>query len=58
MSAKSGNCLLTVPFLGLPVLGVILIILISINAVNKFQRIFMTNGKKATVETGGIGDEQ
>ena len=57
MSAKLDNYLLTVPFLGLPVLGAILITLISINAVNKLQRIFMTNGQKATVELGGIGDE-
>ena len=58
MNAKLDNYLLTVPLLGLPVLGVILIILILINAVNKFQRMFTTNGKKATVELGGIGDEQ
>jgi len=57
MSAKYGNCLYTVQSLGLPVLGVILLILILINAVNALLGIFMTNGKKATVNNLGIGDE-
>ena len=57
MSAKSDSCLFTVPSLGLPVLGVILLILILINAVNALLGIFMTNGKKATVDNLGIGDE-
>jgi len=57
MNVKSDNYLFTVPSLGLPVLGVILLILILINAVNKLLAIFMTNGKKATVELGGIGDD-
>jgi len=57
MNVKSDNCLFTVPSLGLPVLGVILLTLILINAVNYLLGIFMTNGKKATVVNGGIGDE-
>jgi len=57
MSAKYGNCLYTVPSLGLPVLGVILLTLVLINAVNALLGIFMTNGKKVTVELGGIGDD-
>jgi hypothetical protein len=28
-----------------------------INAASKFRGIFMTNGKKATVENQGIGDD-
>ena len=57
MNVKSDSCLFTVPSLGLPVLGVILLTLILINAVNKLQRIFTTNGKKATVDNLGIGDD-
>jgi hypothetical protein len=57
MNVKSDSYLFTVPSLGLPVLGVILLTLVLINAVNNLLGIFMTNGKKATVETGGIGDD-
>jgi hypothetical protein len=57
MNVKSDSYLFTVKSLGLPVLGVILLILISIAAVSKLLGIFMTNGKKATVEPGGIGDD-
>jgi hypothetical protein len=57
MNVKSDSCLFTVKSLGLPVLGVILLILILIAAVNKLLGIFMINGKKATVVPGGIGDE-
>lgn len=57
MSAKLGSYLFTVPSLGLPVLGVILVILNLIAAVNYLQEVFMINGKKATVELGGIGDD-
>ena len=57
MNVKSDSCLFTVPSLGLPVLGVFLLILILINAASKFRGIFMTNGKKATVENQGIGDD-
>lgn len=57
MNVKSDSYLFTVKSLGLPVLGVILLTLISIAAVNKLLGIFMINGKKATVEPGGIGDD-
>jgi len=57
MNVKSGSYLYTVPSLGLPVLGVILLTLVLINAVNALLGIFMTNGKKATVDNLGIGDE-
>jgi len=48
MNVKSDSCLYTVPSLGLPVLGVILLTLILINAVNNLQKIFTINGKKET----------
>jgi hypothetical protein len=57
MNVKSDSCLFTVPSLGLPVLGVILLTLILINAANNLLAIFMTNGKKATAVPGGIGDD-
>jgi hypothetical protein len=57
MNVKSDSYLFTVKSLGLPVLGVILLTLILINAVSNLLGIFTTNGKKATVETGGIGDD-
>jgi len=57
MSAKFGNCLYTVPSLGLPVLGVILLILILINAVSNLQKIFTINTKKETGAHLVIGDE-
>jgi hypothetical protein len=57
MNVKSDSYLFTVPSLGLPVLGVILLILILTNAVSKLLAIFMTNGKKATAVPGGIGDD-
>ena len=57
MSAKLDNCLNTVPSLGLPVLGAILLTLVLINAVNALLGIFMINGKKATVDNLEIGDD-
>jgi hypothetical protein len=57
MNVKSDNYLFTVPSLGLPVLGVILLTLILINAVSKLLGIFTINTKKATVVPGGIGDD-
>ena len=57
MNVKSDSCLFTVPNLGLPVLGVFLLILVLINAVSKLLGIFTINGKKATVVNQGIGDE-
>ena len=57
MSAKLEGYLYTVPNLGLPVLGVILLTLILINAVNNLLVTFMTNGKKATVDNLEIGDD-
>ena len=57
MNVKSDSCLFTVPSLGLPVLGVILLILVLINAASKFPGIFTINGKKATVVNQGIGDD-
>ena len=57
MSAKLEGYLYTVPNLGLPVLGLILLTLVLINAVNDLLGIFMINGKKATVDNLGIGDD-
>jgi hypothetical protein len=57
MNVKSDSYLFTVPSLGLPVLGVILVILSLIAAVSYLLGMFTTNGKKATVELGGIGDD-
>jgi hypothetical protein len=57
MNVKLDSYLFTVPSLGLPVLGVILLILNLIAAVSYLQGIFTTNGKKATEELGGIGDD-
>lgn len=57
MNVKLDSYLFTVPSLGLPVLGVILVILNLIAAGNYLQEVFMINGKKATVELGGIGDD-
>jgi hypothetical protein len=57
MNVKSDSYLFTVPSLGLPALGVILLILSLIAAENYLLGICMTNGKKATVELGGIGDD-
>lgn len=57
MNVKSDSCLFTVPSLGLPVLGVFLLILVLINAASKLRWIFTINGKKATVENQGIGDD-
>jgi hypothetical protein len=57
MNVKSDSYLFTVPSLGLPVLGAILVILNLIAAVNYLLGIFTTNGKKATVVNGGIGDD-
>ena len=50
INVKLDNYLFTVPFLGLPVLGAILLTLILINAVNNLLKIFTTNGQKVTVE--------
>ena len=57
MNVKSDSYLFTVPSLGLPVLGVILLILNLIAAGSYLLGIFTTNGKKATVVPGGIGDD-
>jgi hypothetical protein len=57
MNVKSDSYLFTVPSLGLPVLGAILVILNLIAAVSYLLGMFTTNGKKATVELGGIGDD-
>ena len=57
MSAKLEGYLYTVPSLGLPVLGVILLTQILKNAVNALLGIFMINGKKATVDNLEIGDD-
>jgi hypothetical protein len=57
MNVKSDSYLFTVPSLGLPVLGVFLLILVLINAASKFRGIFTINGKKATVVNRGIGDD-
>jgi hypothetical protein len=57
MNVKSDSYLFTVPSLGLPVLGAILVILNLIAAVNYLLGIFTINGKKAIVVNGGIGDD-
>jgi len=57
MNVKSGSYLFTEPSLGLPVLGIIFLILNLIAAVNYLQEVFMINGKKATVVPGEIGDD-
>ena len=57
MSAKLDNYLFTVPSLGLPVFGVILLTLVLINAASNLLGIFMINGKKETGENLVIGDE-
>ena len=57
MNVKSDSYLFTVPSLGLPVLGVIFLILNLIKAVNALLVICTINGKKATVEFGGIGND-
>jgi len=57
MNVKSDSYLFTEPSLGLPVLGIIFLILNLIAAVNYLQKVFMINGKKATVVPGGIGDD-
>jgi len=57
MNVKSDSYLFTVPSLGLPVLGVILLILNLIAAGSYLLKICTTNGKKATVDKLGIGDE-
>jgi len=57
MNVKSDSYLFTVPSLGLPVLGVIFLILNLIAAVSYLLGIFTINGKKATVVNGGIGDD-
>ena len=57
MNVKLDSYLFTEPSLGLPVLGIIFLILNLIAAVNYLQKVFMINGKKATVVSGGIGDD-
>jgi hypothetical protein len=57
MNVKSDSYLFTEPSLGLPVLGIIFLILNLITAANYLQEVFMINGKKATVVPGGIGDD-
>jgi hypothetical protein len=57
MNVKSDSYLFTVPSLGLPVLGVILLILVLINAVNALLGIFTINGKKETGAHLVIGDD-
>jgi len=57
MNVKSDSYLFTEPSLGLPVLGIIFLILNLIAAANYLLGIFTTNGKKATVVPGGIGDD-
>jgi len=57
MNVKSDSYLFTVPSLGLPVLGAILVTLSLIAAVSYSLGIFTINGKKATVVNGGIGDD-
>ena len=57
MSAKLDNYLFTVPSLGLPVLGAILVILSLIAAVSYLLGIFTTNGKKETGAHLVIGDD-
>jgi len=57
MNVKLDSYLFTEPSLGLPVLGIIFLILNLIAAVNYLQEVFMINGKKATVVPGEIGDD-
>jgi hypothetical protein len=57
MNVKLDSYLFTVPSLGLPVFGVILLILILIAAVSNLLGIFTTNGKKAIVVPGVNGDD-
>ena len=57
MNVKSDSCLFTVPSLGLPVFGLILLGLLLIVGVNALLKMFTINTKKATVVHGGIGDE-
>jgi hypothetical protein len=57
MNVKSDSYLFTVPSLGLPVLGVILLILILINVGSYLLWMFTTNGKKETGANLGIGDD-
>ena len=57
MNVKSDSCLFTVPSLGLPVFGLILLGLLLIVGVNALLGMFTINTKKATVALGGIGDE-
>jgi len=57
MNVKSDSYLFTEPSLGLPVLGIIFLILNLIAAGSYLLGIFTTNGKKATVVPGGIGDD-
>jgi hypothetical protein len=57
MNVKSDSYLFTVKSLGLPVLGVIFLILNLIAAGSYLLGICTTNGKKATVVNGGIGDD-
>ena len=57
MNVKSDSYLFTEPSLGLPVLGIIFLILNLIAAESYLLGIFTTNGKKAIVELGGIGDD-
>jgi len=57
MNVKLDNYSNTAPSLGLPVLGVILLILNLIAAGSYLLKICTTNGKKATVDKLGIGDE-
>jgi hypothetical protein len=57
MSAKLDSYLFTVPSLGLPVLGVILLILVLINAASNLLGIFTINGKKETGVNLVIGDD-
>lgn len=58
MSAKLDNYLNTVTNWDWLVSGDILQTQILKNAASVLLVTFMTNGKKATVEFGGIGDEQ
>jgi hypothetical protein len=57
MNVKSDSYLFTVPSLGLPVFGLILLGLFLIVGVNALLAMFTINTKKATVVPGGIGDE-
>lgn len=57
MNVKSDSYLFTVPSLGLPVLGAILLTLVLINAVNALLGIFTINGKKETGAHLVIGDD-